>query len=419
MAITALLGDVANIVKGNRPGKTIDIDNKVFQLHYRFTTFLFFVFSILSTTNSMLGDPINCACDQCELAGLSKKMVDTHCWVSGTYTVINKHPHSIGLRKEYHGIGNVYSAESEENPNRFRKYHMYYQWIPFTLFLQGVLFYMPHWMWEINEDGRVQALVRELRGPGIEKEVVRKKTQQLTSYVVETMGTYDGYFLRFVLCDFLNIVNAIGNLFLTHRILNREFFSYGSRYLQFLMEDDPLLVDPMIETFPKLTKCQMQIFGVTGTLQNFDAICVLALNILNEKIFLILWFWLLALVILSTSVFIFRTLFMHVKRYRVPMFQRRAHTMHVEDIATIVNGLKIGDYFFISLLAKNLDITAFRIFLSQLARSLKRRREFRKIAYTTLSASKRMRKERQQKPRMSLTVDPQGQNMLTPDYNAA
>ena len=40
MAITSLMGDVAMTIKGKMPGQ-VNIDNKVFQLHYRLTTFLF------------------------------------------------------------------------------------------------------------------------------------------------------------------------------------------------------------------------------------------------------------------------------------------------------------------------------------------------------------------------------------------
>ena len=40
MAITALLGDAASVIRKKQPGQVL-IDNKVFQLHYRVTTFLF------------------------------------------------------------------------------------------------------------------------------------------------------------------------------------------------------------------------------------------------------------------------------------------------------------------------------------------------------------------------------------------
>lgn len=38
------------------------------------------------------------------------------------------------------GIGSM-------NENDEVKYHAYYQWVPFILFGQAIMFYMPHFMW--------------------------------------------------------------------------------------------------------------------------------------------------------------------------------------------------------------------------------------------------------------------------------
>jgi hypothetical protein len=40
-----------------------------------------------------------------------------------------------------------------------------------------------------------------------------------------------------------------------------------------------------------MTKCEFHKFGSSGTVQKFDALCVLPLNIINEKIYVFLWFW--------------------------------------------------------------------------------------------------------------------------------
>ncbi|XP_037082838.1 innexin inx2-like [Pollicipes pollicipes] len=369
MAITSLLGDVAMTIKGKMPGQ-VNIDSKVFQLHYRLTTFLFLGFSILSTATSLIGNPINCFCADCASKDISKEVMDTHCWISGTFTLPDKDPvvtRRIGFEMYYHGLGTQQRDEE-------RKYHLYYQWVPFVLFLQGVLFYMPHWMWEINEDGRVHALVHDMRLPTMDKEALKKRIGNLTVYVNETLGSYDGYYLRFVLCDFLNIVNVFFNMFLINRFINGEFMSYGPRCVQYFSNSSSMSVSPLTDTFPKLTKCEFQSFGVSGTVEKLDAICVLALNILNEKVYLFLWFWLVILSIITVVVFVFRTSLMFVKRFRVPLFQRRAHTMKTADIKDVVKNIKIGDFFFLSLLAKNLDITAFRMFLAQLARVVRKQK---------------------------------------------
>jgi hypothetical protein len=37
------------------------------------------------------------------------------------------------------------------NSDVLQVYHAYYQWVPFVLFLQGVMFYLPHYLWKVFE----------------------------------------------------------------------------------------------------------------------------------------------------------------------------------------------------------------------------------------------------------------------------
>ena len=46
----------------------------------------------------------------------------------------------------------------------------------------------------------------------------------------------------------------------------------------------------MERVFPKVTKCIYKRFGPTASIETNDALCTVPLNILNEKIFVILWF---------------------------------------------------------------------------------------------------------------------------------
>ena len=58
-------------------------------------------------------------------------------------------------------------------------------------------------------------------------------------------------------------------------------------------------IDPMSRIFPKMTKCIFHKYGGSGTIQRFDALCVLSMNILNEKIYIFLWFWLIILAVIT------------------------------------------------------------------------------------------------------------------------
>lgn len=88
-------------------------------------------------------------------------------------------------------------------------------------------------------------------------------------------------------------------MILINSFLGGEFFTYGIDVLKFSQMDQENRNDPMITVFPRMTKCTFKKFGPSGTIESRDSFCVLALNILNEKIYIFLWFWLIILAIIS------------------------------------------------------------------------------------------------------------------------
>ena len=52
--------------------------------------------------------------------------------------------------------------------------------------------------------------------------------------------------------------------------------------------------------------CDYWRWGPGGRQENVSAICVLALNMINDKVFLIFWWWLGFLIVAGTSRLIFR-----------------------------------------------------------------------------------------------------------------
>lgn len=91
----------------------------------------------------------------------------------------------------------------------------------------------------------------------------------------------------------------MGNIFFVDTFLGGAFLTYGSDVVKFSSMNQEQRSDPMIEVFPRVTKCTFHKFGASGTIQKHDALCVLALNILNEKIYIFLWFWFIILAVMS------------------------------------------------------------------------------------------------------------------------
>jgi hypothetical protein len=60
------------------------------------------------------------------------------------------------------------------------------------------------------------------------------------------------------------------------------------------------LVNPMCEAFPRVASCTFWKYGTGGKPVGHNAICILALNMVIDKIYLVLWYWYLIVAILGT-----------------------------------------------------------------------------------------------------------------------
>ena len=69
--------------------------------------------------------------------------------------------------------------------------------------------------------------------------------------------------------------------------MNREFLTYGIYSMSYMFTNPETRgEDPFNLIFPKMTKCTLNAYGPSGTIEGHDALCVLAVNIINEKILL-------------------------------------------------------------------------------------------------------------------------------------
>ena len=83
------------------------------------------------------------------------------------------------------------------------------------------------------------------------------------------------------------------------RFFDGTFITYGIEVISFAERDQEDRIDPMVYIFPRMTKCMFHKFGRSGEVEKHDAMCILPLNIVNEKIYIFLWFWMLLLLVLT------------------------------------------------------------------------------------------------------------------------
>ena len=145
------------------------------------------------------------------------------------------------------------------------------------------------------------------------------------------------------------------------------------KVLKFLEADPENRIDPMAMVFPRVTKCSFYKYGPSGTVQTHDTICVLPINIINEKIYVFLWFWLIILSFISVIGLICHVFGMLVPSITKMHLQSRA--MNRKDVPWDELGrrFEIGDWKLLYILGTNMEPLVFGEFLHQLAKTINER----------------------------------------------
>merc|ERR1712156_969844 len=63
------------------------------------------------------------------------------------------------------------------------KYHKWYQWVAFFLFLQCMLFYLPRYFWKASENGKVSMLVGNLQDPMLDAGGKQSQINEIVKYI--------------------------------------------------------------------------------------------------------------------------------------------------------------------------------------------------------------------------------------------
>lgn len=101
--------------------------------------------------------------------------------------------------------------------------------------------------------------------------------------------------------------------------------------------------DPMVEIFPRITKCTFHKYGASGSIQKHDALCVLALNILNEKIYIFLWFWFILLAVLSACAIIYSALVVMLPTTREAIIKRRFRNGTTNEVEGLISNIQVKE----------------------------------------------------------------------------
>ena len=336
----------------------VDIDNWTFKLFSKASVAIFLLASAACMATTYFGDAIDCTEDS---GGKFDKFAHAYCWAHGTFHVTKK---SSKLAKALYGDGvcrNILHQGEQGTDTDW------YQWVVFMLCVHGFIFMIPDQLWQFWEGGLMESFgTKKDKSNATLDEHAKNFTKLSNKRSIK-------YFVLFSFCEFLNVIAAALNFWLINKFLNGKFNSYGHDVIAYFRSSDTEnLTNPMCSVFPTITSCVYHTGAVTGDKPGkHSLLCFLGQNVVNEKIYLGLWFWLIFLFFASAMTFIAKLLSIAVPGYRLKTLQhflgttRREHETFTGTYWKDNN--KIGAWFILCQIGRNSSPYYFRALLSKIA----------------------------------------------------
>eukprot|EP00092_Neocalanus_flemingeri_P022209 GFUD01024088.1.p1 GENE.GFUD01024088.1~~GFUD01024088.1.p1 ORF type:complete len:385 (+),score=43.09 GFUD01024088.1:90-1244(+) len=353
MSVVAVLGDLTKYVKFK---PRADVSNTIFRLH-RLTAGLLIGCSILTTSRQFFGDPIHCMLGGGSI--IPQPVFQSYCFMSGTYTlplitstITSAHP---GVN-----TGSINAGGAEDGT----VYHNYYQWVCLLLVVQACVCYLPWGTWKWVEGGMVGKLLAKVSQDPLTETPLSDQVAGLGDFLLSHSGWFNSCALKLLLCQTSCLILTVGQMYAMDLVLGNQFLSLGSNLLSVELLDKSLT-----KVFPKVVKCSMVYFGPSGDPVNNSGMCTLPINIINEKIYLVMWLWFMVLTLVTILCLLHQSLLLLLPSLRQIHIQRRSGVTAHHLVRNVANRSTYGDAVLLQLIASNTDSAQFTALLVHLSDS--------------------------------------------------
>ncbi|CAI4230066.1 unnamed protein product [Auanema sp. JU1783] len=263
------------------------------RINFQYTPFLFLLSGALITTYTYMQKPITCWTPM-EFAGGWIEYATSYCLIENTYYVPMDDPN----------MPDHYSREETKL--------QYYQWVNFVLVLLALGFFLPHVLWrslnwwsglqvraivkacsEIKDDDKRAASIKAITNH-IKNTLYQNRHIAVLSRFEKNYTSNFWVTLVYFAMKAGSLLNILFQLVILHKFLGFDWADFFN--LRFGFESD--WQDTGL--FPRSTMCDFDIRN-KGNVQRYSVQCVLNQNMFNEKIFLILFYWLVVLFTITVA----------------------------------------------------------------------------------------------------------------------
>lgn len=301
---------------------------------------------------------------------------------------------TVGTKVISPGVG-VWHREAEY------VHQAYYQWIPPLLIIQGLIFYLPRGIWKLFEHETMGKLmgkngksiichpngsklmllfwIKIIDGP-LMTEKWKEKRNLLILYLKNINKKYHRcYVIKYFICECLSIVSIIFNMFLFKWVINDFWVEYQPAIGALIHGDLLKFRQQSTVLFPLQAKCNYTSFGNSGSMVNHDALCYMPLNVVNEKIFVFLYFWYIFILFYATlNLIYFLTLLAFNSLRLIDVGRMCERTVTRRECKKISGNGDFGFWFTLHIFHKNLSPVFFQDLAKELIERTDEQKSFRK-----------------------------------------
>jgi len=276
-------------------GDSVLLDNFIFQLHHQYN-FIVILIGILfiACENYLIDNAITCVS--------GNEYVNNFCFLHGAAHI----PEELNKYLSPEGSRCVVERSSDSRSTN------YYIWLPFILTICAVVTKFPRLVWKnAFERGMMKKLVLDAQ---TEKEgAMEKNISRFYKVALKKSWQARIYNFGFAFCELLNIAAIVVNREILDRLLKGQFYNYGNEAFEyFSYEPHPNALEetkvknPLCQVFPTEVSCTVHIGAIQGGADTQNTLCLLSNNIFNQYFFLILWFWWVILLSISSVGIVYR-----------------------------------------------------------------------------------------------------------------
>ncbi|CAF0719484.1 unnamed protein product [Rotaria sp. Silwood1] len=320
------------------------------RLNYKYTVGLLIFFSIVVASKQFSNDHI-----QCWVPAIFTRnyeiYVSNYCWIHNTYHINITEP-------------------SKQRADEKRYVLRYYQFVPFILLIQALLYLLPRLCWRslsrhsgidikniMDAAHNLKTVKRFHKHKSIMGYLVsiihqyvgdpRKKLKQehsrisiyiqgLFHCIIGATNNFNAYlFLLYLFIKLLYIINTLVQLYAIRLLLEQRWtVNETIKGFRQIFTLNILRTNPLSKYFPKISMCDFRIIEPNSDDgHKYTVQCVLTINIYNEQIFTVLYIWMNIVLLVTIYNFISWLIFLLFPRLRYSFFTQRIHTQ--QSITTL------------------------------------------------------------------------------------